>query len=171
MSNTEPVGIENGMKNGLRTISRRAGIGVLVVAHLGWAQSTIRPRDRVRGDISEGGMVRVPGGIHPALAHAASEAKVDASFPMEHMILLLQPDDAQQVALNQLVAQQHDPQSSQYHRFLTPEQYAAHFGASQNDIDNVTGWLKQQGFQIEEVTANHLSTVFSGDAYAVENAF
>jgi hypothetical protein len=54
---------------------------------------------------------------------------------MEHMILLLQPDDAQQEAVDRLVAQQHDPHSSQYHRFVTPGQYAAQVGASQNDID------------------------------------
>ena len=159
------------MRTSVRAISRCVAIAVLMAGHLGWAQSTIQPRDRIRENISEGDMVRVPGGIHPALAHAASEAKVDASFPMEHMILLLQPDDAQQAALDQLVAQQHDPQSSQYHRFLTPEQYAARFGVSQNDIEKVTGWLRQQGFRVEEVTANHRSIIFSGDAYAVENAF
>jgi len=90
---------------------------------------------------------------------------------MDHMILLLQSDSAQQAALDQLVAQQHDPHASQYHQFLTPEQYAARFGVSQNDIDKITGWLKQHGFQVEEVTPNHLSIVFSGDALAVANAF
>jgi subtilase family serine protease len=96
---------------------------------------------------------------------------VEASFPMEHMILLLQPDRAQQAALDELVDQQQDPKSSQFHKFLSPEQFAARFGASQNDIAKISGWLAQHGFSIEEVTANHLSIVFSGDAYAVESAF
>jgi subtilase family serine protease len=59
---------------------------------------------------------------------------VDASFPMEHLILLLQPDRAQIAALDELAAQQQDRQSSQFHKFLTPAQFAARFGASQNDI-------------------------------------
>ncbi len=155
----------------MRMISRSVAIAVLMAGVLGWSQSTIQPRDRLRGDITESDMVRLPGNVHPALARAVSEAAVDGSFPMEHMILLLQPEPAQQAALDQLVAQQHDPQSSQFHKFLTPEQYAARFGVSQNDIDRITGWLRQHGFQVEEVTANHLSIVFSGDAYAVQDAF
>jgi hypothetical protein len=153
-------------------VLRSVAIVVLAVAgNLGLAQSTIQPQDRVREDITESNMVKLSGNVHPALARAVSEASVDANFPMEHMILLLQPDEAQQAALEQLVAQQHDPHSSQFHKFLMPEQFAARFGVSQNDIDKITGWLSQHGFQVEEVTANHLSIVFSGDAYAVQNAF
>jgi len=55
---------------------------------------------------------------------------------MEYMVLLLQSDSAQQSALDQLVAQQHDPHASKYHQFLAPEQSAARFGVSRNDIDH-----------------------------------
>lgn len=85
---------------------------------------------------------------------------MDETFPMEHIILLLRPE----------AAQQHDPQSSQI-KFLTLEQYAARFGVSQNDLAKITGWLGQHGFQVEEVTANHRPIVFSGDAYAVQDTF
>ncbi len=152
-------------------ISRSVAIAVLLAINLGWSQSTIQPRDRLREVITESSMVTLSGNVHPALAQAMSELSVDANFPMEHMILLLQPEASQQAALDQLVVQQHDPQSSQFHKFLTPEQYAGRFGVSQNDIDQITGWLTQQGFRVEEVTANHLSIVFSGDAYAVQSAF
>jgi subtilase family serine protease len=54
---------------------------------------------------------------------------------------------------------------------LTTEQYAARFGVSQNDIAHITSWLSQYGFVVEEVTANRLSIVFSGDAFAVQSAF
>ena len=145
-------------------------MGLLVVAGV-MAQSTISPHDRLRGEIAEGERVVLPGNVHPALAHAQSDAPVDPSFPMEHMILLLQPDSTQLAALDQLVAQQHDSHSPQYHQFLTPAQYAERFGVSQNDIDKITGWLTTHGFQVEEVTPNHLSIVFSGDALRVQTAF
>jgi uncharacterized membrane protein len=146
-------------------------LAVLLAGNLVWAQSTIRPHDRLRANITESERVTLPGNVHPALARAKSVASVDASFPMEHMILLLQPEPAQQTALDALVAQQHDPHSSLYRQFLAPQQYAERFGVSQNDIDKITEWLTQQGFQVEEVTPNHLSIVFSGDAYAVQTAF
>ena len=152
-------------------VLRSVAIVVLFGASMVSAQSTIRPQDRLNGDIAESERVTLPGNVHPALARAERVAAVNASFPMEHMILLLRPAAAQQAALDQLVAEQHDPQSSQYQQFLSPEQYAARFGVSQNDIDRVTGWLQQRGFQVEEVTPNHLSIIFSGDANAVQNAF
>lgn len=159
------------MKKNERMILRSAVVGILLAGNMVWAQSISRPQDRLTGDITESERVTLSGNVHPALAHAIHETSVAANFPMEHMILQLQPEAAQLAALDLLVAQQHDPQSPQFHQFLTPEQYAARFGVSQNDIDKVTGWLKQHGFQVEEVTANHLSIVFSGDAYAVQSAF
>jgi hypothetical protein len=51
-------------------------------------------------------MVTLSGNVHPALARAVSQSSVDASFPMEHMILLLQPEPSQQAELDQLVAEQ-----------------------------------------------------------------
>ena len=153
-------------------ILRSVVIGVLVWAgNVAWAQSAIQPQDRLIEEITESDTVVLPGNVHPALAGAVGAALVDANFKMEHMILLLAPNQAQQEALDELVAQQHDPRSSQYRQYLTPQQYAARFGVSQKDIDKITGWLRQHGFQVEEVTANHLSIVFSGDAYAVQDAF
>ncbi len=136
-----------------------------------WAQNVDKPQDRLTGEISEQEWVTLPGNVQPAIAHASSEAPVDPSFPMAHMILLLRPDGAHQQALDDLVAQQYDPTSSLYHQFLTTEQFAARFGVSPSDMTKITGWLSQHGFQVEEVTPNNLSIVFSGDAYAVQTTF
>ena len=133
----------DGMGINKRMSLRSIALGLLVVAGV-MAQSTLSPHDRLRGEIAEGERVVLPGNVHPALAHAQSDAPVDPSFPMEHMILLLQPDSTQLAALDQLVAQQHDSHSPQYHQFLTPAQYAERFGVSQNDIDKITGWLTTQ---------------------------
>jgi uncharacterized membrane protein len=146
-------------------------MAVLLAGNLGWAQSTIKPQDRLREAVTDGNMITLEGNVHPALAHAASAEAVDASFPMEHLILLLKPDQAQQAALDELVAQQQNPKSAEFHKFLSPEGFAARFGASQNDIEKISAWLSGHGFKVEEVTANHLAIVFSGDAYAVENTF
>jgi len=154
-----------------REVLKRTAIAVLLAGNMGWAQSTIQPQDRLREAIADGNMITLEGNVHPALAHAETAGAVDASFPMEHMILLLEPDQAQQAALDELVARQQNSESAEFHKFLSPQSFAARFGASQNDIDKITGWLSRHGFTIEEVTPNHLSIIFSGDAYAVENTF
>ena len=88
---------------------------VLLTANLGWAQDTKRPQDRLREAITDSSMLMLDGNIRPALAHAISAGLVDASFLMEHMILLLQPGRARTAALDELVAQRQNRQSSQFH--------------------------------------------------------
>jgi hypothetical protein len=117
-----------------KDVLKRSAFVVLLAGNMGWAQGTIQPQDRLREAITESSMTARGGNVHPALAHATSAVAVDASFPMEHMILLLQPDRAQPAALDELVAQQQDTKSSQFHKFLSPGQFAARFGASQNDM-------------------------------------
>jgi hypothetical protein len=96
---------------------------------------------------------------------------VDPALALEHMILTLQPGAAKQAALDALTAQQQDSGSPNFHKFLTPAQFAASFGASQSDVDKVTTWLSSQGFHVDEVVPNHLAIVFSGTAAQVQSAF
>ena len=138
---------------------------------LGQANVTTQPSNRVNGYIDEGIRVPLPASVHPAIAQATSSQPVDPAFMMSHMILTLRPDAAQQAALDQLLVQQYDPASVNFHKFLTPEQFAASFGASLNDVAKVTSWLESEGFQVEEVAASRLAIVFSGNAEQVASAF
>jgi subtilase family serine protease len=90
---------------------------------------------------------------------------------MERMLLQLTSSHGQQVALEQLLADQQDPASPRYHVWLTPEQFGEQFGAAQEDIDSITGWLESQGFQVTEVAAGRRSIEFSGTVAQVETAF
>ncbi len=87
------------------------------------------------------------------------------------MILVLQPDAAQQDALTALVAAQHDPESPQYQQWLTPESFGQTFGASERDIEQVVNWLQGHGFDVEPISAGRGSLVFSGTTAQVESAF
>ena len=58
------------------------------------------------------------------------------------------PSPSQQIALNLLLAQQQDRSSPNYHKWLTPGQFAERFGVSQGDINKITAWLESQGFQV-----------------------
>jgi subtilase family serine protease len=90
---------------------------------------------------------------------------------MERMLLHLTSSAEQTAAIEQLLADQQDPASPRYHAWLTPEQFGEQFGAAQEDIDAITGWLESRGFQVTEVAAGRRSIEFSGTAEQVENAF
>ena len=68
---------------------------------------------------------------------------MEGGLRMDRMMLLLKPSQQQEQELNRLIASQQDKQSPNFHRWLTPAEYAARFGPSSADVDQITGWLKQ----------------------------
>ncbi len=87
------------------------------------------------------------------------------------MILVLEPDEAQQRALDEFVAAQQNPESPQYQQWLTPEEFGERFGVSQADADKVVAWLEQHGLEIESVSTGRREVIFSGTAAQVASAF
>jgi pseudomonalisin len=128
-------------------------------------------RDRITSYIDDEQRVTLRGNVHPLAVAQYDAGTVAPGFPMEHMLLTLLPDAAQQDALNQLIEAQHNPESPYYHQWLTPEQYGERFGVSDADTAQIVGWLQDHGMEVEEVTAGRRSIVFSGGAAQVESAF
>jgi pseudomonalisin len=128
-------------------------------------------RDRITSFIDDEQRVTLRGNVHPLAVAQYDAGAVAPDFPMEHMLLTLLPDAAQQDALNQLVDAQHNPESAYYHQWLTPEQYGERFGVSESDTAQIVNWLQGHGMEVEEVTAGRRSIVFSGTAARVQAAF
>jgi pseudomonalisin len=133
--------------------------------------SYAQPVDRIAGFIDDQQRVTLPGNRHPLATGENDIGAVPAEYPMQRMVMTLLPDPLQQLNLNQFVQSQYDPESPNYHQWLTPEQYAGHFGVSEGDIAQITDWLKGHGFEVEEVTAGHRSIIFTGSAGQVQKAF
>jgi subtilase family serine protease len=96
---------------------------------------------------------------------------VPDSFPMEHMLIHLQRPATEEAALRQLIDQLHDPNSPNFRRWLTPDQFGARFGPAASDIQQVTQWLQGRGFQVNLVYPSGMTIDFSGNAGQVVAAF
>src|SRR5271167_1800974 len=131
----------------------------------------VQVRDRITRFIDDEQNVTLRGNRHPLALARYDAGAVAPDFPMEHMLLTLLPDAAQQDALNQFVDAQHNPESPYYHQWLTPEQYGERFGISDADAAQIVGWLQGHGMEVEEVTASRRAIIFSGTAARVEEAF
>jgi hypothetical protein len=90
---------------------------------------------------------------------------------MDRMQLVLTRSPAQETALETLLAQQQDPASSQYHQWLTPQQFGQQFGAADQDVQTITGWLQSHGFRVDRLANGRNLIEFSGTAGQVEEAF
>ena len=110
-------------------------------------------------------------GVHPLALPQNDQGRVDSAQVFHRMVLLLQGSDAEEQALQQLLAAQQDPSSPEYHQWLTPAEFGRRFGPSQNDLAALTAWLKGQGFTVEPAPSGRRYLIFSGTSGQVETAF
>ena len=87
------------------------------------------------------------------------------------MLLKLKRSPEREAALQQYIDQLHDANSPSFHRWLTPGQFAEHYGVAQEDADTVTAWLKSHGFTVHGVQPSGLTIDFSGSAGLVRSAY
>ncbi|MGD0413737.1 MAG: protease pro-enzyme activation domain-containing protein [Terriglobales bacterium] len=127
--------------------------------------------DRISGPIVSGQNVKLSAGIPLKAQPQYDQGRVDPSLRLGYMTLLTVPSASQQKAIDQLLAQQQNPHSPLYHKWLTPEQYADRFGLSRNDIQKLSAWLQSQGFAIVRVARGRNFIVFSGTAAQAESVF
>jgi len=97
--------------------------------------------------------------------------KVNARFRMERITMTFKATDTQEAELNTLLEQQQDPSSPNFHRWISPEEFADRFGISTNDMNQVVTWLRGQGFTVNEQARNRRSVTFTGSAGQVETTF
>ena len=93
------------------------------------------------------------------------------SVRLERMLLLLEPSSAQQKGLTTLLAAQQTPGDPNFHKWLTPSQFANRFALSRQDAASVVAWLQAQGFAIEPLPVSRGWIEFSGSVDQVQKAF
>ncbi len=126
---------------------------------------------RIVSPVNNADMVRLHGQVHQLARPQFDRGAVSQSLPMNRMVLLLRSDAEQDAVLRQLLVDLQDQSSPCYHRWLTPDEFGKEFGAAEQDIGVVTGWLKSQGFQINSIAHNRRMIEFSGTAGQVAAAF
>ncbi|RXH55970.1 putative periplasmic aspartyl protease [Granulicella sibirica] len=85
--------------------------------------------------------------------------------------VLLSRSPESQAAFTKMLADQQDPQSANYHHWLTPQQVGELYGPTQHDVDAVTSWLSGQGMAVSDVTPSRIFVHVSAPASVVGNAF
>ncbi len=110
-------------------------------------------------------------GAHPMARSEFDRGRVEGSMRINHAAITFKLSAAQQADLDKLLVEQQDPNSANYHKWLTPEQYAARFGMSDSDLAKVSAWLKSQELTVDGNSRSRTKVFFSGTAAQVESVF
>ncbi len=108
-------------------------------------------------------------GNHPDEAAAiVGEAIASASQPLAMRVTMALRNRSE---LERLLAAQQDPASSDYHRWLTPDEFTARFGPSAADLLKVEGWLRKKGFTVDSANASTREVSFTGTVAQAQKVF
>jgi subtilase family serine protease len=154
----------------MRTPARLAVVLIALLGFGGYGSSAPIPRDRILGPVDATQVARVLGTAHPRARAQYDQGRTDTRRTISGAITF-RLSTAQQAELNQLLRDQQDPKSPNYHRWITPDQYAARFGMSSNDLAKVSSWLQSQGLRVDSISRNRNEISFSGSVGQVEYAF
>jgi uncharacterized protein (TIGR03437 family) len=131
----------------------------------------VAQRNRITESLRSGRRTLLANHIPPQTRSGDDRGPVARNLRMQSLTLALKPSDAQQADLDRLLAEQQDPSSPNYHRWLTPEEYADRFGVSADDLAKLTDWLKSQNLTVTGTARSRNWVSFSGTAPDVEKAF
>ncbi|MGA2245043.1 MAG: protease pro-enzyme activation domain-containing protein [Verrucomicrobiota bacterium] len=76
-----------------------------------------------------------------------------------------------QQQLDATLQELHDPASSHYHQWLTPEQFTASFGPTEQEYRSVVDYLETHGLKVEAKYSNRVLVSASGAVPDIEKAF
>src|SRR5271169_2468125 len=121
--------------------------------------------------VDDADTVPIPGNVSPRLSGAVDVGRTDGAIPAEKMILVLRQRAGASGRLERLLAEQLDPASPNYHRWLTPEEYGRAFGIPDGELNAVLDWLQRNGFAIDGVAPGRGWIDFSGTVAQVSTTF
>src|SRR3984893_656833 len=81
----------------------------------------------------------------------------------------LQPRNA--AALNSLLSSLYDPQSPQYHQYLTPDQFEALFAPTPDSVQQVVSYLQSAGMTVTSIAPNNLLIDATSSVAQADSAF
>ena len=132
--------------------------------------SGIAQKARLTVPIDEGRRVVLKSTVHPWTRSAVDLGRVEPSRKIGPLIILLKRTPTQQAGIKQLLEDQRDVNSPQFHQWLTPEQYADRFGLAEDDVSTLRSWIRSHGLIIDHSARGRNWIGFSGTARQIESA-
>ena len=156
----------------LSSLRQGLAFSVLIIGiNLLGSPANAQIREQLSQAIDDAGYVRIAH-TKPLLATPANDVgRVESSRAMQRMLLVLSPSPQQENQLKQLLDEQQNRKSPQYHHWLNADDFAAKFGVGDADVEKVKQWLQRHGFTVVQTAKSKRWVEFSGTSQQVEQAF
>src|SRR6266568_2046806 len=96
---------------------------------------------------------------------------LQATDPGQQLNLSIGLQLRNQAYLDSLLSAINDPQSAQYHHYLTPDEFNALFAPTSDEVQQVVAFMQLQGLTVTSVASNNLLIDATGSVAQVQQAF
>ena len=117
---------------------------------------------------AEPGLTVLPGHLPAAVSRLAPKGRLPATNNLSLAIGLPLRNPAE---LDELLRQLYDPASTNYHKFLTPPEFTARFGPTEQDYTVVIKFVEKHGLKVTHTHPNRLVLDIAGDVAHIEDSF
>jgi uncharacterized repeat protein (TIGR01451 family) len=114
------------------------------------------------------GMVTLPGHVPAVVSQLSTKALLSQTTNLD---LALGLPLRNKEALTNLLQQIYDPASTNYHHYLSPEQFTAQFGPTEQDYQAVISFAQANGLVVTGTHPNRMLLDVSGNVSDIQNAF
>src|SRR5579885_1347737 len=121
--------------------------------------------------IDEHQRTTLPGHVHADAFAGNDEGAVSDALQIHGLQLVLRRSADREAALEQMIREQQEPSSPNYHRWLTPEEFGDGYGLALSDLSAVEDWLENSGFRVEKIFPSKIGVLFSGSAGLIRQHF
>lgn len=137
--------------------SRRRLLVLLLPVWFQWSAERARAEEKYE----------LPGAVSP---RATASRRIERAGPHGRLDASITLGVRQQDELEALLAAQQQPGSPQYHRWLSPQEFAERFAPPAEQYEALAQWLEHQGFAVQR-WENRLRVDFSGTVGRLERTF
>jgi hypothetical protein len=125
---------------------------------------------RIHGELQNGETFVLSGNMH-RLPVQSDAGEAEGTLELPHITIHFKISESQRAELQRLLEDQQNRDNSDYHRWLTPEEYGERFGVGQQDLDKIVAWLESAGFSNVQVNRSRTAVTMSGTADLVRAVF
>ena len=128
-------------------------------------------RELLHAQVDENRLVTLAGNTRPEVTPENDQGAVSDDLPLDHMMLQLKRSPEQEKEVERFIDELHDPNSPNFHQWLSARAFGERFGLAVSDIRKITDWLESHGFTVNAVYPGKMVIDFSGNAGQVGGAF
>ena len=142
----------------LALIKQRFAITIFAFAVIAVAAAQAEPHTLLTSHVPDA----VSSGLAPLVGHVPPNQRLGLaiSLPLRN-----------EAGLDELVQQLYDPQSPNYHHYLSAPEFASQFGPTQSDHEAVLEFARAHGLSVVDTASNRMVIDVAGRAADIESAF